>query len=462
MRHASLVCVWLFAAFLFRGHPAQAQVPNDAAWQPEWLARANYESLYYTGARGARPIYPVQVNGYYGYITVRGYLSIEPVFDYADVFYENLARVVIGDRVGFIHHGGKFQVDPVLENADRYVDGRARASVEGKWGFIDKNGRWTSEPIYDAVGRYSESAAPVLTQGMVGYIDRSGRWLIKPRFLSGRGFYEGRAAVTLPTRDILEERWAIIDRSGRTLWVDREDEILELGDYRDRLIRARTREGWGYLDRHFEWAIPPRYEEAGDYSLGMAAVKIKNVWGYIDRTGRWRIDPGYQNAEDFGPVTKVAKVDLGGATGFIDRSGRWLVEPVLMEAEPFMGNYAHIRLPAGWTWLDRQGRSFWNPGRKVEHVVDGTIWRRSYGSEDHEPVYWIKRIRNVDRLHVREPLHNPFPLEYQYDHIVPEPDGGLTRIKLVHEQELDNENDGIPSGVPDAEFSDVGQEGSKK
>ncbi|QDU71963.1 KWG Leptospira [Mucisphaera calidilacus] len=452
----------MIAAVLVMASACLGQVPNDDAWQPEWLREAKRDRLVYRGARGQDPIYPVAMGGYYGYMTVRGELVVLPVFDQADAFYENLARVETHGLAGFVNRAGKFQIEPVFDVADRFSEGRARVSVGGRWGFIDKVGRWTVEPGFDAVGRYHDKLAAVMLEGKVGYIERSGVWVAEPRFRSGRGFFEGRAAVEIPSRaDLLASRWGFMDRSGRVVWADRSGEILELGDYREKVVRARTSSGWGFLDRDYRWVIPPKFDEASDFVSSRAAVREGSLWGYIDKSGSWVIRPSYGFAGDFEPATNTAMVDVRGATGFVDRTGRWVVKPVLMDAEPFASNWARIRLPAGWTWMDRRGRSFFNPERRVENFWDYSIGRVLSRRLETDPFFWIKRLYPEEGFARREVLQNPYPAEYEYDAVLPEPWNGLTRIEVEHKERPEPDMGGL--GSVELGGGDVGvkQEGSQ-
>ncbi|MEQ9454749.1 MAG: WG repeat-containing protein [Phycisphaeraceae bacterium] len=395
-------------------------------WTPEWVLNANDRSLSYRGVRGDETLYSITLHGLAGHVTASGDLAIAPVYDWADSFYDNLARVGLNGRVGFVNRRGHLQIKPVFERADRFMDGLARVRVEGRWGFVDKNGRWAIRPEFEAVGRFHGGLAAVLVEGRVGYIDKSGRVVVSPRYSRGRGLIDGQASVELVSEDGEQKRWAVMDRSGRLRWTDPTGEVLELGDLGDNLLRARTAAGWGYLDRSFRWVITPGFDEARDFSMNLAAVKREDGWGYIGKDGAWRLEPAYELADDFEPETGVAMVRERGGVGFIDRQARWVVEPVLAEAEPFAGNFARVRLPAGWTWMDRQGRSFWNPARQVDQLVDRSATLDRILRDDPNMVFRVKRVYPASELRSAEPTERPFVAEYLYETVLPESEKGLT------------------------------------
>ncbi|WP_428388579.1 WG repeat-containing protein [Mucisphaera sp.] len=430
-RQASL----LLAVTLTLIATTSAITPPAEPWTPRWLANAQDTDLTYTGPQRDKPVYPIIAFNRAGYATSLGEIAIPPAFDWADNFYEGLARVGINGKTAYLNRAAEIQIEPLFDAADRFANGRARVAVNGKWGFIDKNGRWILQPELDAAGRFSENAATILVNDRVGYIDRSGRVLIPPSYLKARAFADNKAAVLLPgpnpdnPKD--NARWAVIDRSGRTLWIDRDHTILELGDFSDNLLRARTQEGWGYLNPSFRWAITPRFQNAGDFSANLAPAQQNNLWGYINQQADWRIQPAYQLAHDFEPETNTAMVDTRGAVGFIDRSGRWIIPPQLIDAEPFETSWARVRLPSGWTWIDRQGRSFWDPARRIDNLIDRSARVRAITRTNTDLIFDIRtRYPNNNddpTTDTTTPDNRSFPPEYLYDPILPEPDNGLTR-----------------------------------
>jgi len=95
-------------------------------------------------------LYPVMVNGKWGYIDKTGKIVIDPQFDGAYNFSEGLAAVKVGDKWGYIDKTGKIVIDPQFYWADSFSEGLALVRVgeikPGKWGYIDNTGRYVWEP----------------------------------------------------------------------------------------------------------------------------------------------------------------------------------------------------------------------------------------------------------------------------------------------------------------------------
>jgi hypothetical protein len=93
------------------------------------------------------PLYPVPVNGMWGYINKTGKLVINPQFGDAKYFHDGLANVRVGD------------------------------AWTGKWGFINLTGKWVVKPRFDHAGRLSEGLAVVIVgdsqTGVIGDANRS-------------------------------------------------------------------------------------------------------------------------------------------------------------------------------------------------------------------------------------------------------------------------------------------------
>src|SRR5713226_1983329 len=74
-------------------------------------------------ASGSSALYPVKLNGKYGYIAKSGELVIQPQFDRAGQFLEGRAPVEVGTRWGYIDRTGKAVIAPQFDMADPFADG---------------------------------------------------------------------------------------------------------------------------------------------------------------------------------------------------------------------------------------------------------------------------------------------------------------------------------------------------
>ena len=76
-------------------------------------------------AARSSPLYPVTVNGKYGYINKSAQLKIQPQFDRAEQFAEGYAPVQIGNNWGYIDRTGRLTIPPQFHMADPFSDGLA-------------------------------------------------------------------------------------------------------------------------------------------------------------------------------------------------------------------------------------------------------------------------------------------------------------------------------------------------
>lgn len=261
----------------------------------------------------------------------------------------------------------------------------------------------------------SDRVGVVNAENKHGYIDLHGQVVIEPLYYRSSEFLNGTAAVAKSD----DSSWEIIDSSGRCLYrlpkefnlaylnysgIQCDDMIsldtktdsgffnlkekrflptskIALSRWSDGLSRFRSGELYGFLDKHFKVAIPPKYIKAEQFSEGFASVltgtgwilidktgktvsrapaqcsrlealseglarvQMKNGrWGYMDKRGQMVIPATFQNAEDFSEGLAVAEEGSGGQAryGFIDKSGNWIIKPRFYKATGFIGGKAKV------------------------------------------------------------------------------------------------------------------------
>lgn len=203
-----------------------------------------------TAVEQAAQLYPVSVDGKWGYIDNTGTIRIQPQFDGADDFSDGLAMVC------------------VIEDGVR------------KWGYIDPSGTLVIQPQFADAGRFSEGMAAVGTVSAddsrrYGYIDKTGTIVIPIQYEGefqgsaryARKFSDGLCAVTVEG----EPRTPVTSYVG-TLLVDY----------------------YGYMDKTGSMVIEAQFDRARDFSEGLAAVSSGADSGFIDTSGNWviKLPPG--------------------------------------------------------------------------------------------------------------------------------------------------------------------------
>src|SRR5438270_284384 len=91
-------------------------------------------------------LYPVKINGKFGYINRSGKVAIQPQFDDAEEFADGYAPVKLANRWGYVDSGGKLAIAPQFDMADPFSDGRAMVGLGPKLGYIDKTGKFVINP----------------------------------------------------------------------------------------------------------------------------------------------------------------------------------------------------------------------------------------------------------------------------------------------------------------------------
>jgi hypothetical protein len=131
--------------------------------------------------RGLPALFPIQLQGKWGFIDRTGKVVVSPRFKHAGDFRERRASVQVGDKFGFVDETGKVVIPPQFDRVEDFAGGLARVQVGVKWGFVDPSGKIAVSPRFTAAGKFSEGRAPVqqLTKEMgprIGWFSRPGPW----------------------------------------------------------------------------------------------------------------------------------------------------------------------------------------------------------------------------------------------------------------------------------------------
>lgn len=337
-------------------------------------------------------LFPVKINGKFGYVNTKGVLVIKPQFDEAHNFQEGLAGVVMGGqrregspgyifysggKFGYINTKGKFVV-PLGKYAfgRGFVDGLAEVTVngcEGKScvGFIDSTGKIAIMPEYSAGSEFRDGFAVVRTQsGKYGVVDKSGKLIAAAIYDSISPISEGvfvanslvAGSPNLLDNKLPRYRTVFIDRSGN---ITARPEQAVFSIFSEGLAQAlvivsdgsQDREIHGFVDKTGQFVIQPAFQRVGDFVGGLAPAQIRNKWGFIDQTGKFVIEPAYDAAQSF--RDGLAKVSIDRKTGFIDRTGKLVIEPRSWTVEEFVNGNAFVTEGRFTGFIDKTGKYLW-------------------------------------------------------------------------------------------------------
>lgn len=122
-------------------------------------------------------LFPVKIDQKYGYIDNSGKLIIEPRFNFASDFSEDLAIVSVKNKYGYINKKGETVIYPQYEKADRFSEGLAPVQLNGKWGYLNKSGVLVIDPQFKSAKSFNNSLAFVEISNKYGYIDKTGKFI---------------------------------------------------------------------------------------------------------------------------------------------------------------------------------------------------------------------------------------------------------------------------------------------
>lgn len=282
----------------------------------------------------------------YGYVDLSGEWVIEPQFDFADEFSEDLALVNVDEQYGYIDRAGEFVIEPQFIFATPFSEGLAAVTRDRKAGFIDQTGEMVIEPRFDFANSFQEGLALVGVDGLSGFIDSTGEYTIEPSFPFAADFSEGLAVVEV------EGRYGYVDQTGK---IAIEPVFDFANSFAEGLATVNVEDRMGYIDQTGELAIEPNFVVAFEFSEGLAFVDAGYEQGYIDQTGTLVIEnPAISFGDTFSEG--LAAVEIDGRYGYIDQAGNMVIEPRFISAGPFEDGMAFVWLDETWGYVDQTGQ----------------------------------------------------------------------------------------------------------
>ena len=133
----------------------------------------------------------------------------------------SLFPVRVEGKWGYIDRAGRLVIQPQYEVAWDFSEGLAYVRAGATRGVIDRTGKmvFTLQQV-DMAGYFTEGLAPVQTASQpprFGFVDRTGRIVINTEYGAARNFEEGLALVMVETRAgaAVSRKYGFIDKRGR-------------------------------------------------------------------------------------------------------------------------------------------------------------------------------------------------------------------------------------------------------
>ncbi len=283
-----------------------------------------------------------------------GYSVIDPKFDLGLSFYESLAPVVVGNKLGYIDRSGKFAIQPRFpvdprnifrQSTYQFSEGLACVDEAGKWGYITEAGNLVIPAQYDSGERFSEGLARVELDHCYGYIDKTGRLVVPARYESAaRTFCEGLAGVEI------DHHYGYINKLGTVVIPP----SFESGErFTEGLARVTLDHKYGFINTKGHFEIPPQFDVAHRFAEGLARVRMDDRYGYINRTGTIVIKPQFDDNASFSE--DLAWIRNGEKYGFIDKTGKLVIRMEFDDVISFSAGLAAVRVGNKWGYIDKTG-----------------------------------------------------------------------------------------------------------
>ncbi|MGB4774295.1 MAG: WG repeat-containing protein, partial [Daejeonella sp.] len=325
-----------------------------------------------------------------GYKNSKGAVVIAAQYDYAEAFYEGLAKIKALNKYGFINPAGKLIIAPQYDDAERFCNGLAVVNkggpFSGKWGYINKEGKEIVPLTYSFTTSFSEGLGCVMKDRKYGYVDTTGKVVIPVSYLEANAFSEGVAVVFKGTEQLAPGIVQRMIKTGKYGYINKKGETVlpfnytKAGDFKNGIAQVAINETAFFTNKQGEVTdkngnkissansikeslpavkitsfrkdgkeglmakgieiVPPVYEytDGGDYGIGLVKKGYMSYF-LVDYTGRKITDlDGITSAGSFkngeGYATKAGK------WGIIDTAGKWIVPPVYNHVSNFADGFA--------------------------------------------------------------------------------------------------------------------------
>ncbi len=305
----------------------------------------------------AESLYPIHVNGKWGYINELAKIVTSPEYDFAFPMENKMGRIMMlknGQKeYGYVNSDGRLLFHPKFQTAGAFINGFCRIEYQDKWTFINQSGKIITEAQFDEVSDFHDERALVRLNNRYGYINGNGILVINTNFLWATDFRDGLAVVKVkytPTNSYYPvERYGYIDKKGNYYFEPVYKQARPFLSYRAPVIFEDS-SAWTFMDHKGQPLTNLYYSDLGDYHEELARFKSGYYWGYMNKAGVPVINADFSYALDFnGGVAWVNKGAYssdneyrGGKWGLINKTGQIILEPMFDRISSFQKGTAVV------------------------------------------------------------------------------------------------------------------------
>ena len=267
-----------------------------------WLIRPEYDDagFFYNGIAG------VERGDKIGLINKKNELLVDFIFDDIEIDKE-LFVVTADDYLGVINRNGDYVFDTVYQDISILDEGFICAQKDSLYAFYNRDGEQLTQEQYDFVLNFKNGLCPVSSKGQIGLLDKNLSLVIPCEFKSIYTFSDSLFILT--NKDNYKQ---LSDRDGFIVNDSLFQEIhQEVNGYAICIKGGKI----GYLNTHGKQVISNQFEEYIDYDLlgnfnkGRAVALKDKKYGVIDTLGRFLLKPKYDHIKSFGSSYGIQKKD---------------------------------------------------------------------------------------------------------------------------------------------------------
>lgn len=343
-------------------------------------------------------LFPIEVDGKWGFIDYSGKIVIKPQFDEVGGLSNGLIRVKVnevedGQETGYSHFGfidrtGKIVIPAEYEFAKDFSEGLAAVLIGDKYGYVDVKGNLIIQPNYERAYNFSEGLARIAetktfdngfeteTKKQYGFINKTGKLVIATKFDGAEDFKNGVACVATGSR--LVSAFGYINKSGsyiikpgisaifkyildaqkgkyanKTTWLE------EGYSFNENLALVKINGKYGYINTSGQVAIPEKYDWAFHFTEGFAAVIDNGTLCYINTNGKIALRTNYKQESISSQNTfhsGLAAVKINGKYGFIDKKGKVVIKPQYDSINSFENDLAAVFINEHMSYINTTGK----------------------------------------------------------------------------------------------------------
>ncbi len=308
-------------------------------------------------------IFPVKINGKWGYINRSGQIVVEPRFDYASNFGSASIAIIQNENLyGLIDLQGKVILHPVYRKLVVLSDGFVSASSDSLWGVFKTDGTQVMREQFTKVKKYSSKYFLTYEGEYAGLADLNGKTIVPNKY-----FY------------IQEEDSSFLKVTGANgigLYTNSGEEILSdnyenIDVVNNKVIMCRKNTKWGAISKTRDTLFLPVYQNYSVSSNLIFLSKGNENSLFSIRNMKLIFSSNFSYTAY---NTEFISCIGNGKMGIIDYSGKILVDTSCTDVK-FQNGYFIFRKNGRWGLVSAKGKVILDPDYDVITIADNNVFK---------------------------------------------------------------------------------------